>query len=103
MKKTTALAMTPSPTVGSPHTPKSTEGDKKLKSQFYMATLNMSWQLLLVVLIPVIAGVQLDKKFDTSPVFTIVGFIIALAGVVVVVWRQMQRVAPTDTEKGPRT
>lgn len=51
--------------------------------------LNMSWQLAAVVLIPVIAGVQLDKIFDTS-FLLFVGLGVALLGSIAVMWRTMQ-------------
>jgi len=44
----------------------------------------MTWQLALVVLIPLVAGAELDKKFKTSPVLTLVGLALALAGTALV-------------------
>ena len=54
------------------------------------ATLSMSWQLALVVLIPIIGGFELDKKIHTTPLLTIVGFVLAMAGMSLVVWHQLQ-------------
>jgi uncharacterized membrane protein len=51
---------------------------------------NMSWQLAVVVLVPVIGGVQLDKVLDTSSVFTFIGLGLALLGSAVVIWRTLQ-------------
>lgn len=51
--------------------------------------LTMSWQLALVILIPVIGGYQLDKKMDTS-VYTFVGLGLAFIGSGLVMWRTMQ-------------
>jgi hypothetical protein len=56
---------------------------------FVMMVVTMTWQLALVVLIPVIAGVQLDKAFDTSFI-TFIGLGIAFVGSAVVMWRTMQ-------------
>lgn len=47
------------------------------KSQFFGATLNLSWRLALVVLIPVIGGVKLDQRFNKSPSFVLAGLVIA--------------------------
>ena len=60
------------------------------RDTFLIAALNMSWQLAIVVLIPIIGGVQLDKTFDTSTVFTFVGLGVALVGSVFVMWRALQ-------------
>ncbi len=54
-----------------------------------VTALNMSWQLAIVVLAPVFAGVQLDKHFGTS-VWTFVGLGLALIGSGAVMWRAMQ-------------
>lgn len=58
------------------------------------ASLNMSWQLAIVVLVPILGGYELDKKLHTLPFLTIVGFVLAMAGMGFVVWRQLQLVAP---------
>lgn len=50
------------------------------KSQFIGSTLSMSWQLAAMVLIPVVGGYKLDQHFNTLPLWTIVGFVIAMAG-----------------------
>lgn len=51
--------------------------------------VQMSWQLALVVLVPVIGGVELDKMFKTSYILFI-GLAVAVLGSVVVMWRTMQ-------------
>lgn len=67
---------------------------ERARTQFLVAAANMSWQLAIVVLVPIIGGFELDKKLDTLPALTIVGFIIAMAGMAAVVWRQLQLYAP---------
>jgi F0F1-type ATP synthase assembly protein I len=54
--------------------------EMKASSQFIGATLTMSWQLAIVVLVPVIGGFEIDKHFGSSPVGTIIGFLIAMVG-----------------------
>jgi F0F1-type ATP synthase assembly protein I len=57
------------------------------------ATLSMSWQLAIVVLVPIIGGYELDKKLHTLPLLTVIGLIVATTGVALVVWRQLQLIA----------
>lgn len=64
-----------------------------------MSALNMSWQLAVVVLVPIIGGFKLDQKLDTLPALTIAGFFIAMAGMGLVVWRQLQLFG-TDVRSG---
>jgi len=64
------------------------------RRDFLLAATNMSWQLAVVVLVPIIGGFELDKKLDTVPAFTIAGFFVAMAGMALVVWRQLQRFGP---------
>ena len=56
--------------------------------------MGMSWQLAVVVLVPIVGGYELDKAFATSPLLVIVGFIIAMAGVGLVVKRQLDMFSP---------
>ena len=68
------------------------------EKEFLGAALNMSWQLAIVVLVPVIGGFELDKKLGSLPGFTAVGFVIAMIGMAVVVWRQVQLLTPDSTK-----
>jgi len=52
----------------------------EVKSQFFALAVNMSWQLAIIVLVPIVGGFKLDQYIKTTPLFTIVGFIIAMAG-----------------------
>jgi hypothetical protein len=54
----------------------------------------MSWQLAVVVLVPIIGGFELDRKLNTLPALTVVGFVLAMVGMGWVVWRQMQLFNP---------
>lgn len=86
MKQTTA-PQTPSP--------KKRVEQPDPKREFLVAAMNMSWQLAIVVLVPVIGGFKLDEKFDVLPAFTIAGFFIAMAGMAFIVWRQLQIFGPS--------
>lgn len=64
------------------------------KKDFFLAASNMSWQLAIVVLIPIVGGFKIDEHFNSLPVGTIIGFILAMIGMGIVVWRQLQLLAP---------
>jgi F0F1-type ATP synthase assembly protein I len=96
MSKTAAHQSTPLDFKGEKRT--SNAGQKSAKAVFAVAALNMAWQLAIVVLVPVVGGFELDKHLGLTPTLTILGFIIAMAGTSVVLWRQLQRVAPTITQ-----
>jgi F0F1-type ATP synthase assembly protein I len=97
MTKTTAPTKAPSPTTGDSNSSKG--GSINPRAEFIVAALNMSWQLAIVVLVPIIGGYELDKALDTLPSFTILGFLIAMIGMALVVWRQMQLLNPESNEK----
>ncbi len=66
-------------------TPKPNKGEVNQESKdnrriFIAAVSDMTWQLALVVLIPVIGGYKLDEHFKTSPLWFIVGCVLAIAG-----------------------
>ena len=65
---------------------------------FLVRRWNMSWQLAIVVLVPILGGVKLDDVLDMSPLLTLVGFFIAMAGTGAVVWRQLQLLSPAPKE-----
>jgi len=62
---------------------------------FMAALLDMSWRLAIVVLVPIIGGFKLDEHFDITPVLTIIGFLLAMAGVFLI----MKRTVATADEK----
>lgn len=48
------------------------------RQDFIDAAFSMGWQLALTILIPVFIGVQVDKKFDTSPSYTLTALFLAI-------------------------
>lgn len=48
------------------------------RQDFVDAALSMGWQLALTILIPVFIGVQIDKKFDSSPSYTLTALFLAI-------------------------
>ncbi|HEX5456577.1 MAG TPA: AtpZ/AtpI family protein [Candidatus Saccharimonadales bacterium] len=57
---------------------------------FIVMALNMSWQLAFVVIIPLVGGYKLDEHFDTSPVYTIIGLILAIGASFAVLYRVLR-------------
>jgi F0F1-type ATP synthase assembly protein I len=60
------------------------------KRQFVVAAINMSWQLVVVILVPIIGGVELDKALKSKSLYLYVGLGVALAGMVLVLWQAMR-------------
>lgn len=89
----TTTPQTPSPkptvsgnsqvTVGKPENP---------QSVFVGMALDMSWRLAAVVLVPIIGGYELDSHLGATPFITVLGFLVAICGVVIVM-RQTVRAA----------
>jgi hypothetical protein len=100
--KQTKAPQTPSPTPGAAK-PVAKVDQSNPRGEFFAAALTMSWQLAIVVLVPIIGGFQLDKKLDILPVLTVAGFIVAMAGMALVVWHQLQVFTPPAPHKGARS
>lgn len=62
------------------------------RNLFLSMALNMTWQLALVIIIPIVGGFKLDQYFDTSPIWTIMGAVLAAVGFILVL-RQVVVVA----------
>lgn len=103
MSKFSKPAPLPTTTKGGSIPPSEPQKVSAAKQQFMAAALNMSWQLAVVVLLPIVGGFKLDEHFHSLPLWTISGFVLAMLGMAVVVWRQLQLFSPsagTDTAKG---
>lgn len=66
---------------------------------FLAAAFNLSWQLAIVVLVPIFAGYKLDQHFNALPVFTVVGLVVAMFGTAAVLRRQLQLLGPPPKAK----
>jgi F0F1-type ATP synthase assembly protein I len=70
-------------------------------------TVNMGWQLAIVVLLPLFGGHVLDDHLNTSPWLTLTGLIIAMVAMILVVRRTLQELneytanheTPVDADK----
>ncbi len=69
---------------------------KTLKDQskaiFYASTLDMSWRLAIVFLVPFFLGFFIDNHFKTSPLWTLVGLVIGIILSVVVVLQSFKKI-----------
>lgn len=101
MTKTTAPTETPSPTGGSAKPAKDAEY-QQARREFFVSVLNMSWQLAIVVLVPILGGYKLDQTLDTAPLLTIVGFFIAMVGTAGIVWYQLQNLPPAVNKESKK-
>jgi len=91
MTKTNAVHQSTTPATAKGETQHSEDaGDTR--GVFFVAALNMSWQLAVVILVPVIGGVQLDKAVGTGSggVWTFIGLGLALVGSALVMWRTVR-------------
>lgn len=74
---------------------------KSNRTILVVAALDMSWRLAIAVLVPIIGGFELDKHLHTTPALTIVGFIIAMAGLFFILKRTLE-VADSKFKAGVR-
>jgi F0F1-type ATP synthase assembly protein I len=74
----------------------------RAQGQFLAMALSLGWQLLVVFILPIMAGYALDKKTHHDSLYIIIGFIIAFAGFCLVLWRTVQLANKdySDTHKG---
>ena len=90
MQKTAATKSMPSPKRDT-KTSNSTGGSERSQSSIFLnMALDMSWRLALVVLVPIIGGFKLDQALGMEPVLTITGFLLAMGGMALVMWRTLQ-------------
>lgn len=78
-------------------TPKKPELERMMEAQaarsrFFGATMNMGWRLAITVVVPIVAGVKLDERFNTSPSLTLVGLFIAATAGCMAVWGTVKEV-----------
>ncbi len=69
------------------------------RRQFLDATIGMSWQLALTIVLPVIIGVKLDEHFDTMPSYTLAALILGVTGGIMVVSKTIKNVNREQAEE----
>jgi hypothetical protein len=64
------------------------------EQQLFIGTLlSLSWQLLIVVVIPFVGGHYLDERYNTTPLYTLLGLGLALALAAIITYRGYQTLA----------
>ncbi len=62
-----------------------------LSQKLFIGTMfGVSWQMAIAVLLPTVAGYQLDNHFNTAPVLTLIGLTLAVVGSVLVIRRALK-------------
>lgn len=61
--------------------------------------LDTGWRVAVPILLFSYMGVQLDKHHNTRPLFTLIGFFIALSFAITLVYRQVKTAYPDFFEK----
>lgn len=70
------------------------------RSLFFGMVLNMSWQLAVVVIVPIVGGHMLDEHYNSSPWLTVAGLAVAALGIIGVLVRTV-KMANERATKGP--
>ncbi len=84
LKKTAATKA-----AGEASAPSDFDKSRYQRNLFFVMAANMSWQLALVVIIPIVGGYYLDQFFHTFPGLLIAGLLLATLGVVLVMIRTL--------------
>lgn len=75
-------------------------------SMFVSMVLNMSWQLAVVVIVPIVGGYMLDQRLHTSPLLVLSGLVVAVLATCGILWRTVQlansRVAALQPKGGKK-
>lgn len=95
--------------LATPATPPSTRGENDpnfddqvlyQRNLFFAMVLSMSWQLAIVVIVPIVGGYMLDEHYHSSPWLTVAGLAVAALGIVGVLVRTV-KTANERAAKGP--
>lgn len=68
---------------------KDRDQNRSNRAIFVIAALDMSWRLAIAVLVPIIGGFELDKQLESTPALTIIGFLLAMAGLFFILKRTL--------------
>lgn len=67
---------------------------------FFSEVIGLSWRLAFTVLVPLIGGIQLDKRYDTEPLFTLLGLALAFVFGSAAVWITVKKVNKLQADRG---
>lgn len=87
MSKTNAAPKKTPPAKNGEDKKSSADLSLQAQSMFLAMALNMTWQLAIVVIVPIVGGHFLDEALGTDPWLTVIGMVVAGLGVVGVLMR----------------
>jgi F0F1-type ATP synthase assembly protein I len=61
------------------------------KREALSLALNLSWTMLFSLLLPLLAGIWLDKRLGTIPLFTLIGVVLGISAATIGVARMTLR------------
>ena len=64
------------------------------KREALSLAMNLSWTMLFSLLLPLLAGIWLDEKLNTRPLFILIGMIVGILAATVGVARMVLKVFP---------
>lgn len=79
------LASTAKPVASHPSKTAKSDEHTIVRANFTGAAIGMSWQLAIIVLVPILGGYKLDQSTGSTPLWTLVGLTVALSGSIFVV------------------
>lgn len=91
---------TPTITSDGTHTP--SEPNNASTQTSAAIALGMSWQLLVVIVLPVLGGRYLDSHFHTYPLCMSIGMVLGVIGTILVIRRtvqQLNEIMNSDTKE----
>lgn len=74
----------------------STSDSKLNQNAFVGIALGMSWQLAVIVLVPILGGYKLDGSFNSAPWLTLIGLLLSIVGSILVVRRSLAQFGNFD-------
>lgn len=103
MKQTNAPQSRPSPS--SKEQTRAVADKGSATTVFMSMVLDMSWRLIVVFLVPIIVGAELDKHLKVKYVYLILGFVLAIALATLVVYQSYKTAnrLTANATKGKKT
>ena len=66
---------------------------------FPKVVAEMAWQIAIPFMVLTLGGSWLDTRYDSKPIFTVIGLLLGVASVSVIVYRLVQNYYPTTFKK----
>jgi F0F1-type ATP synthase assembly protein I len=71
------------------------------KREALSLAMHLSWTMLFSLLLPLLAGAWLDKKWNTTPLFVLIGALVGILAATVGVARMILRAFPPAEDADP--